>query len=160
MGHTVFFPNKRQQPGNHDRDKKQHADHRQRKSDIIRKPDAILAIEEEPGRQREPGDEADRSPINLRVKLIEYWPVMAVSSLLMKTSFWPTEFAVVAKPSGACRPNLATLCAVAATAQSHHRKTQLCPPQVSLNSLRPRGNRAANFSFDCRRITFNGGCHG
>ena len=76
MAHPVFFPNQRQQPGNHDRHKEQHADHRQRKADIIGKPDAIVAVEEKPGRQCEPGDEADRGSINPRVKLIEYGPVV------------------------------------------------------------------------------------
>jgi hypothetical protein len=127
MERAVFFPNKRQQPGNHDRHKKQHADHRQRKSDIIRKPDAILAIEEESGRQREPGDEADRSPINLRVKLIEYRPVMGGKfptheNLLL--AIWSAGLGArtsrsphmrQAKPRGPCAGG-------AHAAQSHHCK--------------------------------------
>ena len=76
MAHPVFFPNQRQQPGNHDRHKEQHADHRQRKADIIGKPNAIVAVEEKPGRQREPSDKDDGGSINPRVKLIEYRPVV------------------------------------------------------------------------------------
>ena len=66
MGHHVPFPDQRQRPGHQDRDQEQHADHTQRKFDVA------LAVEQNPGREREPGDQANRGPVDGGMKLIEH----------------------------------------------------------------------------------------
>ena len=65
MDHFVLLPNQRQRPGKQDCDQKQHADHGQWK------PDVVLAIEQDPCRQDEQGDEADCGLVDVGVKLIE-----------------------------------------------------------------------------------------
>jgi hypothetical protein len=62
--HPVFFPDQRQRPGKQDGDQEQRADHGQRK------PDVVLAIEKDPGRQREPGDKADRRSVDIWMEVI------------------------------------------------------------------------------------------
>ena len=65
MDHFVLLPNQRQRPGKQDCDQKQHADHGQWK------PDVVLAIEQDPCRQDEQGDETDCGLVDVGVKLIE-----------------------------------------------------------------------------------------
>jgi hypothetical protein len=65
MAHFVLLPNQRQRPGKQDCDQKQHADHGQWK------PYVVLAIEQDPCRQDEQGDEANCGLVDVGVKLIE-----------------------------------------------------------------------------------------
>jgi len=65
IGHLVLLPNQRQRPG------KQHGHQKQRADNGQRKPDVVLAIENQPRRNGKPGDEADRGPVDVWMKLIE-----------------------------------------------------------------------------------------
>ena len=70
VGQLVFLPNQGQRPRKKDRNQKQHADHGERQ------PDVVLAIEQDPRRKSEPGDEAYRGLVDGRMKLIKNRPVV------------------------------------------------------------------------------------
>jgi hypothetical protein len=57
MVHLVLSPDQGQRPGQHHGDQQQDANRRERK------PDVVLAVEQNPRRDGEPGDKADRGSV-------------------------------------------------------------------------------------------------